>query len=136
MKRTRQTIAIDFDGVIHAYSKGWQDGTIYDEPVPGALETIACLLERGYAVYIHSARSPRKIKRWLARQRLHDGPVSAQHTIPLKIVPLWYKFWDTPGVLGITSRKMAAAIYIDDRAYHFDTKLAPMHWAELLEKFP
>ena len=28
-----KTIAVDFDGVIHKYSKGWQGGEIYDEPV-------------------------------------------------------------------------------------------------------
>ena len=27
-------VAFDFDGVIHRYSKGWQDGSIYDEPFP------------------------------------------------------------------------------------------------------
>ena len=33
-------IAIDFDGVIHKNSKGYYDGTIYDEPVEGSLEAI------------------------------------------------------------------------------------------------
>ena len=31
----KNTIAIDFDGVIHKSSKGFYDGTIYDEPVEG-----------------------------------------------------------------------------------------------------
>ena len=28
-------IGIDFDGVIHKNSKGFHDGTIYDEPIEG-----------------------------------------------------------------------------------------------------
>lgn len=138
---TKKTIAIDFDGVIHAYSHGWADGTIYDLPVPGALETIERLLMRGYAVFIHSARPPRMIKRWLEKQSLFDERCSAMFAIPVKIVPWWYKFWDKAHVLGVTNRKIAA----DDRAYFFGgalplgdprAKPASVHWDEILAMFP
>lgn len=56
-----QTIAIDFDGVIHKYSKGWQDGTLYDEHVDGVFEAIDLLMTK-YTVFIFSTRSPRQIK--------------------------------------------------------------------------
>ena len=29
------TIAVDFDGVIHNNSKGFHDGTVYGEPIDG-----------------------------------------------------------------------------------------------------
>ena len=39
----RNTIAIDFDGVIHKNSKGFYDGTVYDEPVDGVKEGLEYL---------------------------------------------------------------------------------------------
>ena len=39
-KEINSTIAIDFDGVIHKNSKGYHDGTIYDDPVPGTLKAL------------------------------------------------------------------------------------------------
>lgn len=135
--RTKKTIAIDFDGVIHDYKLGWQDGRIYGMPNPGALRFIATLLARDYSVFIHSARSPWKIKRWLEVMPMFDERVSAMHAVPLQVVPFWYRFWDRRGILGITRRKMAAAIYIDDRAYKFGASdMEPdTEFSKLLEQF-
>ena len=52
----RPPIAIDFDGVIHGYSKGFDDGTIYDGPTEDVAETIT-ELKKKYYIYIHSQRT-------------------------------------------------------------------------------
>ena len=52
-----KTIAVDFDGVIHGYSKGWQKGQIYDDPVPGAKEALEKLKSKGYRILIYSTRN-------------------------------------------------------------------------------
>ena len=100
------TIAIDFDGVIHAYSRGWADGTIYDQPLPGALDGLRTLMAHD-AVFIHSTREPEQVAEWLTQrgftcQTEHDGP-----------------FWNQRGVLLVTNRKLAATAYLDDRAIRF-----------------
>ena len=35
-----KNMAIDFDGVIHNFDKGWYDGTCYGDPLPGSIEAI------------------------------------------------------------------------------------------------
>ncbi|MFN8923034.1 MAG: hypothetical protein ACK5XP_08940, partial [Sphingobacteriia bacterium] len=50
-------IAIDFDGVLHGYSRGWHDGTIYDPPVPGSREAMEQLKAAGHYLMIFSSRT-------------------------------------------------------------------------------
>lgn len=132
---TKKTISIDFDGVIHDYREGWKDGSIYGKATPRAFEAIKLLLMRGYRVYIQSARSAQKIQEWLLKQPECDPMLDG--SIPVQLIPADHEFWDTEGVLGVSNRKMASVIYIDDRAYHFDRETAPeSHWEEILSRFP
>jgi hypothetical protein len=62
-----KTIAIDFDGVIHQYSKGWQDGTIYDPPVPGAFDAIRRLMAHN-SVSLLTSRDARQVAVWMKAQ--------------------------------------------------------------------
>lgn len=86
-------LLIDFDGVIHAYSKGWADGTAYDRPMPDAKNALARLTKQGYEVVIFSTRRMEQIRDWLKR-------------------------WDFPDY-RITNIKEPAVAMIDDRAIRF-----------------
>lgn len=129
-----KTIAIDFDGVIHAYSKGWQDGQIYDKPVPGAFEAIQRFMLDNNSVFIMSTRSARQIKKWLmfhTYTTIYDsngmgvGDCPFYYKYPkygftVKVIPWWHnKWWTEKNVLGVTNRKLIFDVLIDDRAITF-----------------
>lgn len=128
-----KTIAIDFDGVIHKYSKGWQDGSIYDKPVSGVFDAIETLFDVGYSVFIFSTRSPKQIKKWMEENCYaseyelmgmgNDPRPSKNYTtysFTIEIIPFWKKFWNKHYVVGVTKRKLPAHCYIDDRALRFE----------------
>lgn len=103
------TVAVDFDGVIHRYSKGWHDGTIYDEPMPGAIPALTSLLDK-YCVFIHTSRDADTVAEWL----------DAQCDVPVIVDDGSYgPFWDQRWTLLVTNRKLGAIAYIDDRAIPF-----------------
>lgn len=105
-----RTIAFDFDGVIHLYSKGWLDGTIYDTFIPGSIETIKHLMET-YSVFIMSSRRSQDIEK-----KLNE----VYPEIKTQVISDYTRFWNKMGVLGISSRKLPADVYIDDRALRFE----------------
>lgn len=132
-----KTIAFDFDGVIHKYSKGWQDGSCYDDEIEGIFQIIQQLFENGYSVFILSTRSPRQIKRWLKTRVLeteYDHMTMGDpnwYTYPkygfqIAIIPWWKKFWNSRDTLGITRRKLPAHAYVDDRAICFTGDLSDL----------
>lgn len=106
------TAAVDFDGVVHTYDKGWQDGSIYGEFMPGAVGGLSTLMHQ-YAVFIHTTRKPAQVARWI-EQKSGYGIECTTH------VP-WNGFWNKQGYLLVTRRKLPALFYLDDRAVRFDS---------------
>lgn len=103
------TIAVDFDGVIHKYSQGWGDGTIYDPPMPGALDGLRALMEAD-SVFVFTTRDRHQVTNWLTGHGLDaiaDSPATAR------------VFWNERGRLLVTDRKYPAVAYLDDRAVRF-----------------
>lgn len=111
----RPTLAIDLDGVIHAYSRGWQDGSIYDGMVPGFLEW-AEQATKQFKLVIYSSRSktPEGIKamiEWLAQ---HWTDYFARHRNAGEEASLLLSDFE------FAHEKPAAWLTIDDRAIRFD----------------
>jgi len=102
------TVAVDFDGVIHRYSRGWQDGSIYDEPMEGAFEALRSLMER-YAVFVFTTRDIASVADWISD---HSGIRTTNLQPP--------ELWNGRGEILVTSHKYPAVAYIDDRGIRFE----------------
>lgn len=121
------TLAVDLDGVVHWYRRGWHDGTIYDEPMPGAIQGLATLMQYT-SVFIHTTRPALQVVPWLQGHGLDatadDTCAPCAVTGPLADCPLCegsglLHFWDERGKLLVTNRKLPAVAYLDDRAVRF-----------------
>lgn len=96
---------IDLDGTIHKYSKGYQDGTIYDDPFDGAKETIDWLKGLGFEIIIFTTRASKE----------NAEELGGDH---LKQITNIENYLNDNGIYfdRITSDKLGADFYIDDRA--------------------
>ena len=111
--RSKPTLCIDFDGVIHSYERGWQDGEIYGSVVPGFFEW-AYAASLDFKLVIYSSRSKTEAGRaamaaWLREQNeawFTANGFEAEESKPLAI--------------ELTHEKPAAFLTIDDRALTFN----------------
>ncbi len=99
-------IGVDFDGVIHRNSKGFYDGTVYDDPIEGSLDAIKKLSEK-YTVVVFSAKARKD-------RMLINGKTGVQ------LIEEWLeKYGFMKYVKEVTSEKPRAVAYIDDKAIKF-----------------
>jgi 5'(3')-deoxyribonucleotidase len=102
-----KNIAIDFDGVIHTFDKGFFDGTCYGDPIPGSIEAIK-RLSKNYNIIIFTAKAK-------PNRPLVNGKTGTE------LVKEWLEKHDILDcVVDITSEKPRAKIYIDDNGYRFE----------------
>lgn len=99
-------IAIDFDGVIHKASKGFYDGTIYDEPIEGTKEALEQLSKNNSIVV------------FTCKAKKDRGLVNGKTGVEL--VWEWLEKHDLAKYVSkVTAEKPRALFYIDDKAVKF-----------------
>lgn len=117
MTKKRGIICCDFDGVIHKYSKGWSDGSIYDDPIPGVAEALQSLMNEGYEIVIFTTR---------ADDRVVDGNLQKGQYDEVVQYLNYHKIPYTRVHKGVG--KPLYKLFIDDNAIRFEGD-----WAKTLE---
>ena len=102
-----KNIGIDFDGVIHNMDKGYHDGTVYGDPIPGALDALK-RLAKDYTIIVYTAKAK-------PSRPLVNGKTGTE------LVWEWLKKYDVSQyVKEVTAEKPRAILYIDDNGYRFN----------------
>lgn len=107
-------IGIDFDGVIHKNSKGYHDGTIYDDPIEGTYEALEKLSKEHTLILFTAKAKPDR------------GLVNGRQTVDL--IWEWLEKHNlSQFVSKVTAEKPRAVVYIDDKGLRFS------NWQECLD---
>jgi hypothetical protein len=91
---SRPVVCVDLDGVLNLFDT-WREPEFFHPPRPGAREFLARLNEAGFRVVVFTVRWFEWVEKWLEENGLRSY------------------------VDSVTDRKIAAAVYLDDRAVCF-----------------
>jgi len=119
-EKEAKNIAIDFDGVVHTFDKGFHDGTCYGDPIEGSLDSIRQLSKK-YNIVIFTAKAK-------PSRPLVGGKTGAE------LVREWLEKHDVMQyVKEITAEKPRAFLYIDDKGYRFENWYDTMRFMEVFD---
>ena len=100
-----KTICIDFDGVIHDYSQGWQGVDVFNKIIEGADKATFLLKAKGWTIIIYTTRN--------------DTPALREFLDANKI-RFDYINYNPNQPKGSENGKIIADVYLDDRGIRFD----------------
>lgn len=107
------TVAIDFDGVISDFSKGWQGIENIGDPLPGAKGFLQWCKENNIVTILHSCRL-NPMDPFTGEQRIGVSKILldwfVRHDLTVPDI-----FWTEPG-------KPFAHYYVDDRGFRFPSE--------------
>jgi ribonucleotide monophosphatase NagD (HAD superfamily) len=105
----KNQLGLDFDGVIYKNSKGFHDGTMYDEPLNGAIESLKYLNETlGYDLVIYTCKAN-------PERPLVNGKTG------IELVWEWLeKYGVKDNIKDVTYIKPNAVAYVDDKGITFN----------------
>ena len=115
-----RTVAVDLDGCLARYSGEWRGPAHIGEPLPGAVEAMAALVEMAFHVVVFTCRIELNEK-WvdgLPREEL------------IRIVEDWLRDNAFPAEMSVWTEggKPMAEYYLDDRAIHVEPQRDPDAW--------
>jgi hypothetical protein len=107
LDKSKKTIAIDFDGVIHNDHLGFHDGTIYGPPIDG-VENALQQISSQYTIILYTCKAN------------PDRPLINDKT-GIELIWEWLdKYNLSQYIEDIMWGKPNAIIYIDDKGYRFN----------------
>lgn len=99
----KKTICIDFDGVIHDYSKGWQGDDVFGSMIPNADLGTKALKKQGFTIIIFTTRPKTDaLVKWLKDNKIVYDYINENPSQPKN-----------------SSGKLIADVYLDDRGITF-----------------
>lgn len=100
-------VAIDFDGVIHNNNLGYKDGSIYGDPIGGAIESIKLIHSKGIKIIIYSCKC-------------HPCRPLYKNKNGSTLIWEWLEKYDIKKYIeDVVWGKPHAVVYIDDKGYRF-----------------